>query len=323
MEAAASSPGASGWWSARPRRAGAARRAQALRAHGRAVGHLLRAVEALEAHRGGTPTRLARALAEALRAPRLGEQASPSPPVDLRLVRLEVQAETEKQVLHREVAARDEVKASVWDESAQQVASEHEAHGATDVGAAAAASVPLAPTETFLQASGLWKWNSEAAPFAPAALAADRMDVDEHGAPGATTCTVAEPAAEAVGGDSGADVGARGRQLWEVQGLQQVASEPRVVASPEQEPPQLRPPTCHSPEPSLQVGDRVEIQGLQGSPGLNGRRGSIVSFVKATSRFEVRLEGEAATKGVKAANLRKVGVPKYYPHQGLSRWGSG
>jgi hypothetical protein len=291
MEAAASAHGAPHWWSARPRRAGAARRAQALRAHGRAVGHLLRAVEALEAHRGGTPTRLAFALAEALRAPRHADQAPPSPPVDLRVVRPEAQAETEKQSWeHRDVAARDVVMASVWEASAQQgasvlqgVAAPHEAHGATEVCAAAVAPAPhpLAPTETLRQASDRWRWNSGATPFTPAAQAAVTMDVDFHSAPGAAANTAAEPAAAAAGGDSGGGLGVSGRQQSEVQ-------------------------ASLVPEPSLQVGDRVEIHGLLGSPELNGRTGRIASFVKETSRVEVRLEGDVTTKGVRATNLRKV-----------------
>ena len=58
---------ASPWWtSGRPRRSGVARREQAARAQARVVGHLLRGVQLLSAHRGCAPTRLSVALVEAL-----------------------------------------------------------------------------------------------------------------------------------------------------------------------------------------------------------------------------------------------------------------
>ena len=66
---AASADAALRWWSARPRRASGARRAQATRAHARAIGHLLGAFDALAVHRGCAATRLSQALAAALQRP--------------------------------------------------------------------------------------------------------------------------------------------------------------------------------------------------------------------------------------------------------------
>eukprot|EP00959_Pyramimonas_sp_CCMP1952_P015004 317861-Pyramimonas_sp.AAC.1 len=51
----------------RPNRSAAARRAQYLRAEARVTAHLLRALDALSEHRGVQPSRLAGALAAALR----------------------------------------------------------------------------------------------------------------------------------------------------------------------------------------------------------------------------------------------------------------
>jgi hypothetical protein len=60
----------------------------------------------------------------------------------------------------------------------------------------------------------------------------------------------------------------------------------------------------------LRLGDCVEVLGLRSAHVLNGRRGLIVGLASATSRFEVRLDGDEAakTKGILAANLRKVEV---------------
>ena len=57
------------------------------------------------------------------------------------------------------------------------------------------------------------------------------------------------------------------------------------------------------------VGEFVEVHSLQGAPALNGRRGRIIKFVKETSRLEVRLEGDEATKGVKPANCLRFAMP--------------
>ena len=206
------------------------------------------------------------------------------------MVRPVAQAETEKQVLeHRDAAARDVAMACVWEASAQQ--------GATEGCAAevAPASHPLAPTETSLQASDRWRWNSGAAPFTPATQAAVNMDVDLHSAPGAAVSTAAEPAAAAAGGVSSGGLGVSGRKQNKV--CLVTHSEP--VRRPKS-------PTSLVPDPSLHVGDRVEIHGLLGSPELNGRRGRIASFVKETERVEVRLAGDVTTKGVRATNLHKV-----------------
>ena len=57
---------------------------------------------------------------------------------------------------------------------------------------------------------------------------------------------------------------------------------------------------------TLLPGECVEVHGLQSALVLNGRRGRIVRFVSETSRFEVRLDGDEASKGVMAANLRRI-----------------
>ncbi|CAK0788940.1 unnamed protein product [Prorocentrum cordatum] len=49
-------------------------------------------------------------------------------------------------------------------------------------------------------------------------------------------------------------------------------------------------------EPDLSAGDRVEVHSLLGAVHLNGRRGCIIKFVPETSRFAVRLDGDADAK---------------------------
>ncbi|CAL1149083.1 unnamed protein product [Cladocopium goreaui] len=51
-------------------------------------------------------------------------------------------------------------------------------------------------------------------------------------------------------------------------------------------------------EDELQIGDNVEIFGLQGAKDLNGRTGRIVSFVEETQRFGVKLDDGLENKAV-------------------------
>ena len=56
--------------------------------------------------------------------------------------------------------------------------------------------------------------------------------------------------------------------------------------------PPLPPPP--SPLPSIPIGARVELRGLQAKPGLNGWRGVVVKFIGSSGRYRVQLdEGEA------------------------------
>ena len=57
------------WQSHRPRRSGAARQLQQLRSDTRVIQRIIRGVDELRAHRGGQPSRLGQALAEALQLP--------------------------------------------------------------------------------------------------------------------------------------------------------------------------------------------------------------------------------------------------------------
>lgn len=56
----------------------------------------------------------------------------------------------------------------------------------------------------------------------------------------------------------------------------------------------------------LKIGDEIEIHGLQGAKELNGRKGRLVSFVEATQRFGVAVDGERENKALKPINLHKV-----------------
>ncbi|CAJ1435631.1 unnamed protein product [Effrenium voratum] len=56
----------------------------------------------------------------------------------------------------------------------------------------------------------------------------------------------------------------------------------------------------------LQIGDTVEIHGLQGAKELNGRVGRIVAYVEETQRFGVKLDDGSENKAVRPANLRRV-----------------
>ncbi|CAK0833047.1 unnamed protein product [Prorocentrum cordatum] len=53
-----------------------------------------------------------------------------------------------------------------------------------------------------------------------------------------------------------------------------------------------------------EVGDDVVVHGLAGAVELNGCRGRVLSFIEASDRFEVQLEGMEGTKALKASNLR-------------------
>jgi len=53
-----------------------------------------------------------------------------------------------------------------------------------------------------------------------------------------------------------------------------------------------------------EVGDSVIVHGLKGAPELNGKEGKVVRWIAASSRFEVQLDGEEGTKGLKVDNLR-------------------
>ena len=44
--------------------------------------------------------------------------------------------------------------------------------------------------------------------------------------------------------------------------------------------------------PSLPIGARVELHGLQGKSELNGRRGVVVKFIGSSGRYRVQLEGD-------------------------------
>eukprot|EP00931_Biecheleriopsis_adriatica_P104690 TRINITY_DN7932_c0_g1_i2.p1 TRINITY_DN7932_c0_g1~~TRINITY_DN7932_c0_g1_i2.p1 ORF type:complete len:716 (-),score=110.58 TRINITY_DN7932_c0_g1_i2:162-2309(-) len=65
----------------------------------------------------------------------------------------------------------------------------------------------------------------------------------------------------------------------------------------------------HNVGDDLQVGDDVEVHSLLGAWELNGRLGRLVSWVEATQRFGVRLEGEMDDKAVKPKNLRRAPRP--------------
>ncbi|CAE8696723.1 unnamed protein product [Polarella glacialis] len=67
------------WVSDRPRRAGAARREQELRAQGRSIQRFLRAIDALDSHRGCRPTSLGAALAQVLRRSSRPNEGESSP----------------------------------------------------------------------------------------------------------------------------------------------------------------------------------------------------------------------------------------------------
>ena len=54
---------------------------------------------------------------------------------------------------------------------------------------------------------------------------------------------------------------------------------------------------------SFHSGDEVMVIGLQSACHLNGSRGTIVQYVQATSRYEVRIQGHQGTKALKVANL--------------------
>ncbi|OLP96296.1 Protein-S-isoprenylcysteine O-methyltransferase [Symbiodinium microadriaticum] len=61
-----------------------------------------------------------------------------------------------------------------------------------------------------------------------------------------------------------------------------------------------------SDDEDFQIGDEVEIHGLQGAKELNGRTGRIVAYVEETQRFGVKLDGELENKAVRPVNLRRL-----------------
>ena len=63
----------------------------------------------------------------------------------------------------------------------------------------------------------------------------------------------------------------------------------------------------------LTIGETVEIFGLSGAKELNGRRGTIVTFVKDRQRVGVRLVGDEETKAVKPANVKRLEASRPQP----------
>ena len=55
------------------------------------------------------------------------------------------------------------------------------------------------------------------------------------------------------------------------------------------------------------IGDRVEIHGLANSQDLNGRQGTVESFMASSQRFGDMLDGEHGCKAIRPENLRKIG----------------
>jgi hypothetical protein len=274
------------WFTAgRPRRSGVARRLQATRAQARAIGHLLSSVEALCGHRGCTPTRLTRALAEALAQRDAARDATWDHDV----------ASMAPEATCRAGAAPDAQRKRKYDEEAEE-------NGAVDQ--------PMQVDETS-QAC----WNRHADVFRPTVAAV----VAEAESSLATPSSLATQVTAAV---------------FPLAAVNVVALDAEQVSSV------VAPALTHAAseanflEGALLFGDSVEVYGLQ-SAQVHGRRGCIVRFVSETSRFEVLLDGGEATKGVKAANLRRIGIgtrsdggavdePARSSYQDLfPHWGSG
>jgi aminoglycoside phosphotransferase len=58
------------------------------------------------------------------------------------------------------------------------------------------------------------------------------------------------------------------------------------------------------PPPTIPIGARVELRGLQAKPELNGRRGVVVKFVGSSGRYRVQLvDEESGEFSLKAENL--------------------
>ena len=88
------------------------------------------------------------------------------------------------------------------------------------------------------------------------------------------------------------------QKVLQAQGLQQQQAAGGASASASSPPP--------SP-PSIPIGARVELRGLQAKPELNGRRGVVVKFVSSTERYRVQLDGEGGREfSLKAENLLVV-----------------
>jgi len=61
-------------------------------------------------------------------------------------------------------------------------------------------------------------------------------------------------------------------------------------------------------ETGIGVGDVVEIHGLANAQELNGRHGMVIRFVESSQRFEVILDGDTDSKGIRLVNLKKVSI---------------
>ena len=82
------------------------------------------------------------------------------------------------------------------------------------------------------------------------------------------------------------------------------------------------PPPSGPEAGELEVGDPVEIYGLNGAQELNGKRGTIVTFVRDTQRFGVKLDEDGVAKAVKSVNLKRL---EKYPNPNLTEgtWKAG
>ena len=58
--------------------------------------------------------------------------------------------------------------------------------------------------------------------------------------------------------------------------------------------------------PDMKVGDEAEVHDLHGAKYLNGRRGTILTFVQSTGRFGVLLEGDRDNKAIRPEHLLRI-----------------
>jgi hypothetical protein len=298
----------------RPPRSAGGRRAQALRAHGRVVQALLRGIAELGSHRGCAPTALGAALAALLLAP---------------------SAPTGVGVEHCTEGASASVGSVVAGES---IAAGHVPVARPS--AAAAEAVPMAP-KVDCKAGALGSPRDGGSLVGPVS---GHVEGEAAGLCPSVPLVVAE--FSELGGDAAVAQLRVPCAALLAEGLGSAEPPLRVVATPqwrgnvhaevfrpsvavaaEVESPPAGPvsgdviPRAEANEAEsetvldtswwarrlLRLGDCVEVHGLRSAHVLNGRRGRIVGLPSATSRFEVRLDGDEAamTKGIMAANLRK------------------
>ncbi|CAE8646148.1 unnamed protein product [Polarella glacialis] len=264
------------WVSDRPRRAGAARREQELRAQGRSIQRFLRAIDALDSHRGCRPTSLGAALAQVLRSSRPHEGESSRSRVCWHWEKGHCSRGASCGFAHSQLTsgAGDGLAPDTGYRDIGQSRCEFNAGAAEFVvpsqpshavcAAAASGFTPQGASASSLQNQGLeFAFNVHAPTFQPIPLL--------H-----SDAAVVSDSEDGPAGQITRDVRTSGISVQTFAGT----LAPKAVA----------PSSTPGVHTQLGPGSRVQVQGLQNRQEMNGQFGQLMHFDEAKMRWAVELE---------------------------------